>query len=256
MLEARQLKTIGIVGRWGGPIAPIDDIRAGNPATNPALLEHLTRSFIDSGFDMRRVMGGLLAQQWDLHRLDRDRWITILYENIDDYDFDQFHQSTRERDAGYYDYGSIMHYSQGAFSLDGGTSIESVPPGIPIGQRVGLSAADIDSISRLYGILPTQTTITTVPEGLTITVDGEQFIAPRAFNWAVGSKHNLSANATQLQGTTRDLFVRWTDGGDLSHTFTASADQTVVAAEFQAMALMSVGGTVTVKATAKPWPTW
>jgi phosphoribosylaminoimidazolecarboxamide formyltransferase/IMP cyclohydrolase len=26
-----------------------------------------------SGFDMRRVMGGLLAQQWDLHRLDRDR---------------------------------------------------------------------------------------------------------------------------------------------------------------------------------------
>jgi len=26
-----------------------------------------------SGFDLRRVMGGLLAQQWDLHRLDRER---------------------------------------------------------------------------------------------------------------------------------------------------------------------------------------
>jgi phosphoribosylaminoimidazolecarboxamide formyltransferase/IMP cyclohydrolase len=26
-----------------------------------------------SGFDLRRVMGGLLAQQWDLHRIDRDR---------------------------------------------------------------------------------------------------------------------------------------------------------------------------------------
>jgi phosphoribosylaminoimidazolecarboxamide formyltransferase/IMP cyclohydrolase len=26
-----------------------------------------------SGFDLRRVMGGLLAQQWDLHRLERDR---------------------------------------------------------------------------------------------------------------------------------------------------------------------------------------
>ena len=25
------------------------------------------------GFDLRRVMGGLLAQQWDLHRLERDR---------------------------------------------------------------------------------------------------------------------------------------------------------------------------------------
>jgi phosphoribosylaminoimidazolecarboxamide formyltransferase/IMP cyclohydrolase len=26
-----------------------------------------------SGFDLRRVVGGLLAQQWDLHRLERDR---------------------------------------------------------------------------------------------------------------------------------------------------------------------------------------
>ncbi len=46
---------------WGylfgtGIIDPIDDIRAGNPATNPPLLDHLTRSFIDGGFDMRRVL--------------------------------------------------------------------------------------------------------------------------------------------------------------------------------------------------------
>ena len=25
-----------------------------------------------SGFDLRRVMGGLLAQEWDLHRLERE----------------------------------------------------------------------------------------------------------------------------------------------------------------------------------------
>ena len=46
---------------WGylfgtGIIDPIDDIRAGNPPTNPRLLAHLTRSFIDGGFDMRRVL--------------------------------------------------------------------------------------------------------------------------------------------------------------------------------------------------------
>ena len=46
---------------WGylfgtGIIDPIDDIRAGNPPTNPALLDHLTRSFIEGGFDMRRVL--------------------------------------------------------------------------------------------------------------------------------------------------------------------------------------------------------
>jgi WD40 repeat protein len=46
---------------WGyllgvGLIEPIDDIRAGNPPTNPALLDYLTEQFIDSGFDARHVM--------------------------------------------------------------------------------------------------------------------------------------------------------------------------------------------------------
>jgi WD40 repeat protein/mono/diheme cytochrome c family protein len=46
---------------WGyllgvGIIEPIDDIRAGNPATNPELLDHLTAEFIKSGFDMRHVI--------------------------------------------------------------------------------------------------------------------------------------------------------------------------------------------------------
>jgi WD40 repeat protein/mono/diheme cytochrome c family protein len=46
---------------WGylfgtGIIDPIDDIRAGNPPTNPQLLDHLTKSFIAGGFDMRKVL--------------------------------------------------------------------------------------------------------------------------------------------------------------------------------------------------------
>ncbi len=46
---------------WGyltgaGIIEPLDDTRAGNPARNPALLEHLTREFVDSGFNVRHVM--------------------------------------------------------------------------------------------------------------------------------------------------------------------------------------------------------
>ena len=46
---------------WGyllgvGIIEPIDDIRAGNPPTNPELLEWLTKLFIDSRFDTREVM--------------------------------------------------------------------------------------------------------------------------------------------------------------------------------------------------------
>lgn len=39
-----------------GLIDPIDDIRAGNPPTNPELLDHLTDSFVESGFDVRQIL--------------------------------------------------------------------------------------------------------------------------------------------------------------------------------------------------------
>ena len=46
---------------WGyllgvGLIEPLDDIRAGNPPTNPELLDYLTDEFISSGFDARHVI--------------------------------------------------------------------------------------------------------------------------------------------------------------------------------------------------------
>ena len=46
---------------WGylfgrGIIEPIDDIRAGNPPTNPELLDALTADFIASGFDMQHML--------------------------------------------------------------------------------------------------------------------------------------------------------------------------------------------------------
>ena len=46
---------------WGylfgvGIIEPLDDIRAGNPPTNPELLDYLTAEFVKSGFDVRHVM--------------------------------------------------------------------------------------------------------------------------------------------------------------------------------------------------------
>ncbi|MFO0950326.1 MAG: DUF1549 domain-containing protein [Isosphaeraceae bacterium] len=47
---------------WGyllgvGIIEPIDDIRAGNPASNPELLEYLTSEFLRSGFNVRHMIG-------------------------------------------------------------------------------------------------------------------------------------------------------------------------------------------------------
>jgi len=39
-----------------GIIDPVDDIRASNPPSNPALLDALTKDFIEHGFDLRRLM--------------------------------------------------------------------------------------------------------------------------------------------------------------------------------------------------------
>jgi hypothetical protein len=46
---------------WGyllgvGIIEPLDDIRAGNPPTNPELLDRLTEEFIKSGFDVQKLV--------------------------------------------------------------------------------------------------------------------------------------------------------------------------------------------------------
>lgn len=46
---------------WGylfgvGLIEPIDDLRAGNPPTNPELLDYLTQEFLSSGFDVRHMI--------------------------------------------------------------------------------------------------------------------------------------------------------------------------------------------------------
>ena len=65
---------------WGyltgtGVIEPLDDIRAGNPPTNPELLNWLTQEFIKSGFDVRHIMRtvcqsrtyqlGVAANKWN-----------------------------------------------------------------------------------------------------------------------------------------------------------------------------------------------
>jgi hypothetical protein len=39
-----------------GIIEPVDDIRAGNPPSNPKLLDRLTQEFVQSGFNVRHIM--------------------------------------------------------------------------------------------------------------------------------------------------------------------------------------------------------
>jgi hypothetical protein len=83
-------------------------------------------------------------------REDRDQFIRIAWENIIpnmEHNFDQ--HITDGDDIGPYDYGSVMHYPANAFSSNGLDTIVALG-GQPIGQRNGLSDADVAAVLQLY----------------------------------------------------------------------------------------------------------
>lgn len=64
---------------WGylfgvGIIEPIDDVRAGNPASNPALLEYLTQEFIQSGFDVRKLVRLIVTSRTYQLSIAANKW--------------------------------------------------------------------------------------------------------------------------------------------------------------------------------------
>ena len=68
---------------WGylmgrGLIEPIDDIRAGNPASIPELLEFLEHDFVEHKFDVRHVMRTICQSQTYQLAIDSNSW------NVDD----------------------------------------------------------------------------------------------------------------------------------------------------------------------------
>ncbi|MFO0798779.1 MAG: DUF1553 domain-containing protein [Gemmataceae bacterium] len=64
---------------WGyllgvGLIEPIDDIRAGNPPTNPELLDRLTTEFVKSGFDVRAMIRTICKSRTYQLSIATNRW--------------------------------------------------------------------------------------------------------------------------------------------------------------------------------------
>ncbi|HXT58544.1 MAG TPA: DUF1549 and DUF1553 domain-containing protein, partial [Pirellulales bacterium] len=64
---------------WGyllgaGIIEPLDDIRAGNPPTNPELLDRLTQDFISSGFDVQNLFRTICKSRVYQHSLTTNEW--------------------------------------------------------------------------------------------------------------------------------------------------------------------------------------
>ncbi len=57
-----------------GIIEPIDDIRAGNPPTNPELLDKLSADFIESGFDVQKLIKTICKSRTYQHSIATNQW--------------------------------------------------------------------------------------------------------------------------------------------------------------------------------------
>ena len=64
---------------WGyllgvGIIEPLDDLRAGNPASNPELLDYLTKEFIQNDFDVRSIMRLICKSRTYQLSVETNKW--------------------------------------------------------------------------------------------------------------------------------------------------------------------------------------
>ena len=112
---------------WGyllgvGLIEPLDDIRAGNPATNPELLDRLTAEFVKGGFDVRATIKTICKSRTYQLAIATNRW------NKDD-DINYSHALARRLPAEVlYD---AVHAATGSV-----TKLPGLPPGSRAAQLV------------------------------------------------------------------------------------------------------------------------
>ena len=57
-----------------GIIEPVDDIRAGNPPSNPKLLDRMTDEFVKGGFNVRELMRTICKSRVYQHSIETNRW--------------------------------------------------------------------------------------------------------------------------------------------------------------------------------------
>lgn len=86
---------------------------------------------------------------------DRDNYIRINWENVRPESVDSFSLRPDSEVSHFnvpYDIGSVMHYSQTAFSSNGRETMTPLfnPKGETMGQRIRLTPGDIRRINRMY----------------------------------------------------------------------------------------------------------
>jgi len=180
-------------------------------------------------------LGHTLGLYHTQSRIDRNRNIRVLYENLDKAYWDQYEQELLSaEDVGPYDYGSIMHYGIRGFERNTRNGMETTPRGIPIGLRTSLSTGDMLAVRKIYGEPPSEVTITSHPAGLKVVVDGEEITTPKSFPWKAGEQHSVSAvdRAAGINANQEYRFAKWSNGGEMSHTLTVGEGEYLYVANY------------------------
>jgi hypothetical protein len=120
-----------------GIIEPVDDIRAGNPPSNPQLLDRLAQEFVTSGFNVRELMKTICKSRTYQHSLATNPW------NQDD-DTNYSHALARRLSAEVlYD---AIHRSLGSKS-----KLPGLPPGARAAQLVDANVPLPGSFLEVFG---------------------------------------------------------------------------------------------------------
>ena len=177
-------------------------------------------------FGYLHEIGHVIGLRHEHQRNDRDDYVMLNLDYTSNPNHYALVKQPHTQRVGPFDWDSIMLYE----------GFESIPPGL-LGRGVSpntdgprMSYGDIDGVNRLYGKPPSATTIVTSPRGLEIVVDGDRVVTPATFHWPAGSTHVIEAplwqTVTDHRDIGRNLFLRWNDGGDRIHEFTANPRQT------------------------------
>ena len=96
-------------------------------------------------------IGHALGLYHEHTRPDRDAYVTVNWSNVSSSKSQNFDIVTSNIQVNTpYDYGSIMHYGNTFFSINGQETITPKQAGTSIGQRIALSSDDITGINMLY----------------------------------------------------------------------------------------------------------
>ncbi|HWY87382.1 MAG TPA: DUF1549 domain-containing protein [Gemmataceae bacterium] len=123
-----------------GIIEPIDDIRAGNPPTNPALLDRLAAEFMESNFNVQELIKAICKSRTYQHAIATNKW------NADD-DINYSHATARRLPAEVL--FDTIHRAAGSQSR-----LPGLPPGSRAVQLVDSNAAMSGLFLELFGRPP------------------------------------------------------------------------------------------------------